>query len=340
MKGVMSMSRRQLVIDAFNNKPVERVPVGFWFHFANSGEFSEGLRNPDIIRKNIEGHKKFVARFKPDFVKLMSDGFFEYPNPVIFNIENPEELLKLKPIGPEHPWIVKQVELVRVLTDSFGDEVLTFYNIFAPATYFKLLFGKNGNKVLADLILQNKDAVRHVLNTIAEDLCTLSQRVISEGKADGIYLSVQNVQDVRITSELYKEVVAPSELLVLESADKLSENNILHICGYEGSRNDLSLYVHYNAKVVNWAVNVEGVSLAEGKKLFGGKAVIGGFDNSPGGILHSGNKEEIEAFTEKLLRESGKTGIILGADCTVPSDIDLIRLDWVRNKAKSISSQL
>jgi len=336
----MNMSRRQLVLDAFNNKPVERIPVGFWFHFADSDEFFDGLRNPDIIRKNIEGHKKFVAEFKPDFVKLMSDGFFEYPNPALKNIKNPEELLELKPVGPEHPWIEKQVELIRTLTDSFGAEVLTFYNIFAPATYFKLLYGKNGNKVLADLILQNSDAVRHALNTVAEDLGTLSRRLITEGKADGIYLSVQNVQDSRITSELYREVIAPSELHVLETAIKYSENNILHICGYEGSRNDLNIYLNYNAKVINWAVNVEGISLAEGKKLFGGKAVIGGFDNRPGGILHKGSREEIEALTEKLIRESGKTGIILGADCTVPSDIDLNRLEWVRSKAKDISSQI
>lgn len=311
----MNMSKRQLVLDAFNNKPVERVPVGFWFHFANDGEFTEGLRNPAIVRKNIDGHKKFFAEFKPDFVKLMSDGFFEYPNPVLRDTENLEKWLELKPVGPDHPWITGQVELVRALTDSFGHEVLTFYNIFAPATYFKLLFGKDGNKVLADLILKNKDAVKHAVNTIAEDLATLSRKVISEGKADGIYLSVQNVQDSRISAELYKEVIAPAELLVLESANKVSENNILHICGYEGSRNDLSLYADYNAKVVNWAVNVEGISLAEGKKLFGGRAVIGGFDNRPGSLLHTGSKEEIEAFTEKLIRDAGTTGIIIGADC-------------------------
>lgn len=205
-----------------------------------------------------------------------------------------------------------------------------------------MLYEKTGNrdKVLADLTMQNKDAVKHALNTIAEDLSTLARRVITEGKADGIYLSVQNVQDSRITPELYNEVIAPSELIVLETANRHSENNILHICGYEGSRNDLNLYVHYNAKVINWAVNVEGISLAEGKKLFGGRAVIGGFDNRPGGVLHSGSKEEIEALTEKLIREAGKTGIILGADCTVPGDIDLKRLDWVRNKAKDLSSQL
>jgi len=98
----------------------------------------------------------------------------------------------------------------------------------------------------------------------------------------------------------------------------------------------LSLYVHYDAKIINWAVNIENVSLEDGKKLFGGKAVIGGFDNRPNGLLYRGSKAEIEAFTEQLILQSGKTGIILGADCTVPNDIDLNRLEWVRNKAATL----
>lgn len=330
------MSKRQLVLDAFHNKLVERVPVGFWFHFAQGDEFTRGLENPAIIRKNIEGHKKFFREFDPDFVKLMSDGFFEYPNPILIHAKSAAELRHLKPIGAEHPWIIGQVELVKALTDSFGSEVLTFYNVFAPATYFKLIFGDDGNKILADFIEEDKDAVRHALNVMAEDLTTLSQKIITDGRADGIYLSVQNVQDIRITPETYKRVVAPSELRVLAGANVVSENNILHICGYEGSRNDLSLYADYDAKVINWAVTIENISLEEGKKLFRGRAVLGGFDNRVSGLLYSGSKAEVEDFTEELIRKSGKTGIIIGADCTVPNDIELERLDWVRNKAASL----
>lgn len=327
------MPKKQLVLDAFHNKPVERIPFGFWFHFAQEHEFTKGLEDPAIIQKNIAGHKKFFKDFNPDFVKLMSDGFFEYPNPILIHAKSAAELKQLKPIGPDHPWIIEQVKLVKELTDAFGSEVLTFYNIFAPATFFKLLFGDDGNKILADFIVEDKEAVTHALNVIAEDLATLSKKVITEGKADGIYLSVQNVQDLRITPEIYKEVVAPGELNVLAVANEVSENNILHICGYEGSRNDISLYVDYDAKVINWAVTIENISLKEGKELFGGKAVIGGFDNRATGLLYSGSKAEIEDFTEQLLNQAGKTGIILGADCTVPGDIEPERLDWARSKA-------
>jgi uroporphyrinogen decarboxylase len=41
-------------------------------------------------------------------------------------------------------------------------------------------------------------------------------------------------------------------------------------------------------------------------------------------------------YTEKLLKEAGKTGVILGADCTVPPDIDLVRFNWVRDAAATL----
>ena len=126
------MSNRQLVLDAINNKPTERIPVGFWFHFAKEEEFTKGLTDASIIRKNIEGHLKFYREFQPDLVKLMSDGFFDYPNQALHNAKKAADLKGLKPAGPDHPWITKQVELVKALTFSFGAEVLTFYNIFAP----------------------------------------------------------------------------------------------------------------------------------------------------------------------------------------------------------------
>jgi uroporphyrinogen decarboxylase len=331
------MSKKQLVLDVFNNKAAERIPVGFWFHFAQGDEFKQGLVNEKVIRTNIDGHNKFVKEFQPDFVKLMSDGFFEYPNPILINVKSASELKQLKPLGADHPWIEGQVKLVKQLTGSFGADLATFYNIFAPATLFKIIFDEKGNKVLADFIIEDKEAVKHALDVIAQDLAALSGRLITEGKADGIYLSVQNVQDDRIIPELYREVIEPSDRKVLAGANQAGQNNILHICGYEGSRNDLSLYTDYDAKAINWAVTVEGVSLSEGKKLFGDKAVIGGFNNTTSGLLYAGSKEEIEAYTEKLIQEAGKTGVILGADCTVPSDIDLNRLRWVRDKAASLS---
>ena len=57
---------------------------------------------------------------------------------------------------------------------------------------------------------------------------------------------------------------------------------------------------------------------------------MGGFENGKEGLLYRGSKEEIQAETKRLIEETGKDGLILGADCTIPSDIVVERIQWVR----------
>lgn len=328
------MSKRELVLNAFNNQEVERVPVGFWFHFAADAFFDS---SEETVKRNIAGHQKYVDEFHPDFLKLMSDGFFGYPNEAIKKIKTAADLDRIEK-EDAGKWIQGQVDLVRELTGRFQKEVASFYNIFAPATYLSLLLESAGNELtVAQLAKENPKGLARVLDLIAKDVALLSRRVIAEGGADGIYLSVRNIDGVG--KEDYLNVIAPSELAVLENANAVSRYNILHICGYEGHRNDLSTYVDYPARIVNWAVTVENVSLSEGKKLFGGKAVIGGFNNTTDGVLYKGSKEEIEAETARLIADAGTTGVILGADCTIPSDTPLEHLSWVREKAKEVSAR-
>lgn len=327
-------NKKQLVLDALNNKPTERVPVGFWFHYTKN-EMLPVSENPEMRKQNLDGHKKFVQEFKPDFVKLMSDGYFFEPKTAKFlhNVKSAKELYELKPVSKDDSWISEQVSLVKELTSSFVNEVLTFYNIFAPATAFKWSV-EGADKKLAQLIKEDKYAVLYALSVIAKNTQAVAEAVISEGKADGIYLSVQTIQDAFVGPDLYAEVISPSELSVLNAAIGAGGKNILHVCGYEGARNNLSVFKNYPANAVNFASVVEGVSLTEAKKIFGGKTIIGGFANTTDGILFSGTKEEIQAETKRILKDSGRTGIILGADCTIPRSTDLQHLEWIREAAE------
>ena len=325
--------KKELVWNAFNNKSTDRVPVGFWFHYTQN-ELLLAYDHPEMREQNLNGHKKFVSEFKPDFVKLMSDGYFFEPvtADLIKNAASASDLKKLKAISSEDKWIRDQVSLVKDLTSTFGNEVLTFYNVFAPATAFKWAAG--GDAKLAAFIKEDKQAVIYALGVIAQNTETLARAVIQEGGADGIYLSVQSIQDKSVSPDLYAEAISPSELSVLTAANAAGGKNILHVCGYEGARNNFSLFKNYPATAINFASAVEGISLSEGKKIFGGKAVIGGFANTRDGILYKGSKEEIQAETKRLISEAGKTGIILGADCTVPKDISFERFEWVREAAR------
>lgn len=326
-------NKRQLVLDAFNNKPTERVPVGFWFHYTKN-ELESVYDFPEMREQNIAGHKKFYETFKPDFVKIMSDGYFFEPKTAAFlrSVKSAKDLYELKPIKADDEWIKNQVSLVKELTSAFGNEVVTVYNVFAPATAFKWSI-EGADKKFASYIKEDKDAVIYALSVISQNTQILAKSVIEEGKADGIYLSVQSIQDASVGPDLYAEVAGAAEISVLTAANSVGGINVLHVCGYEGAKNNLLNFKNYPAKVVNFASVVEGVSLKKGKEIFKGKAVIGGFANTKDGVLYKGTKEEIQAETKRLVSDAGKTGVILGADCTVPRDIELSHLEWVREAA-------
>ena len=74
--------------------------------------------------------------------------------------------------------------------------------------------------------------------------------------------------------------------------------------------------------------------MREGRQFFG-KPVLGGFDNRPSGLLYSGTKESIQTYTQQLIQSTGTSGILLGADCTLPGDIDIQHIRWVVEAAES-----
>jgi uroporphyrinogen decarboxylase len=333
------MTKRDLMTKVFNNEQAERTPVGFWFHFAED-ELLDGFRHEGMFEQNIEGEIKFFKEFQPDFIKIMTDGFFVYPDEHFTNAQSIDDLKKVVSIGKDHPWMDKQVEYAKTLFGVFGKDIFTFYNIFAPPTLFR--FGhydhnKNHNKnqdadkLLSDLILEDARAVSKTFEIVANDCAVLAQRIISEAKIDGIYYSTQDPTDKNINEALRQTIYVNNDMIILNAAAALSRYNILHICGYAGYKNNLTHFVDYPAQIINWASVVEGVPLSTGKKLFNGKPVIGGFGNTKNDILYKGSQSEIEAETARLIKDAGTTGVILGADCTVPRDINLQHLKWVRD---------
>ncbi|PTQ85399.1 uroporphyrinogen decarboxylase [Trichococcus patagoniensis] len=334
-------NRKQLIFDTFDNKETERVPVGFWFHFVFDDAQFRGLEDRSVLDRVMDGHKEFYDAFNPDFVKIMSDGFFGHPSLLEKKIEQADDLYNVKAVGPDHPWITEQVKTVKRIKESFNGEVATFYNIFSPANYIRIAFeawDKEPEK-FPRFFEEAPEALAYAANEIAKDIALLSRKVIEEAGADGIYLSVQNVQSSAATKEAYQSYIAPSELDVLAAANAASDYNILHICGYQHYQNDLSFYQDYEAKAYNWAVHTEKVSLKEGKEFFGNKAVIGGFDNNSGTLLDSGDKADIAQFTADIIQTTGDTGVIIGADCTVDPAIELDRLELVRQTAAGISGK-
>lgn len=316
------MTKRERLLAAIRQQPVDRVPVGFWFHFPEDQREGEAC---------INAHMAYYDRNNPDFMKIMCDGYFTYP--LDFPIEKPSDWRKLQPLTADHPFIREQVERAKAVTSRVhakDPDCCTFYNIFAP--FSSIRFGTSDELVTKHL-KEDPDSVLYALDVIAKTNALLAELCVTEAGCNGVYYCVQGGEVDRMSVEEYRRLITPSDKYVLEHVNKFSPNNILHCCGWAGIKNHLEDWQDYPAACINWAVFIEELELAEGKKFFGGKTVLGGFDNRKTGLLKNGTKEEIQKFTKELLAKSGTIGVMLGADCTLPSDINLDRLLWVTEAA-------
>ena len=326
------------------------VPASFWYHFsAASGVELDAFKNPEIIEGNILGTKKLVETTSPDFVKLMSDGLFHYE----FNYQDADDkrvvYANLSPIADNHPWLIKTADLVRRQKQVIGERA-SFYNVFSPTTLLKWALVKNpdghydkskADEKLADIILTDSENVRQALEVITLDVIKQVKAAVNAG-ANGIYYSTQVIQDTRLGHADFDEFVAATDKQVLKAANQLSDTNILHICGNGGARNAISWFENYPASIVNWSVDTEDISLDEGKEIFPGKIVLGGFGNTAKDVLYRGTQSEIQQFAKRLVQEAGADNLIIGANCTVPRDIDPQHLQWaieaVRKESEGLKS--
>lgn len=328
------MNRRERFQNFIENKPVDRVPVGFWHHFCDYAELDTGLTNPEAFEKNVLGHKRSKEIGEPDVVKIMTDSVMTIPVDVS-KIEKSSDLRSLEPISLHSDYVKKSLELVCRVRDIYGPDVPIFTTGFTPLFPLRRvmtvgdMYHRDESRFLS-YMQEDPESVSCALDILGQRIAEIHKLLVTESGIDGIYVAVNNRSHF-LDDDVYRAYVAPHEKAVLEAANKVSKVNLLHICGYAGMTNNLELYRDYPAPAVNWSVTAEGYTLGQGKKFFGGKAVIGGFEQQ--GVLYTGTKEEVEKRTFELLDEAGQLGVMLGADCTVPGDIDEKRFGWVREAA-------
>ena len=328
------MNRKELIDKFLNNEEVERVPVSFWHHFV-SFHNHYNYNDEKIFNRVLNEQKKFIDEVKPDFIKIMSDGFFGHPSLCIKNIQTISELSEVKAVGESHEWINKQVEYVKEVCEYAGDDVYKYYNVFSPLQYIRLRFEEYDEDFtkFVRLLREDVDVVTRAALEIASDIKILIKRIFAETSIDGIYYSVQAVQDKTINHEFHKKYVESLDLLLLNYINEFTDNILLHICGYAKYTNELNWYKDYPVKAFNWAVFTENISLEEGKKILNDKPVLGGFDNAKGSILYTGSEEELREYIYNILDNAGTKGVGLGADCTISEDIDKSRLELIRKIA-------
>ena len=323
------MTKKERVRRALAGQPVDKVPVSFWRHFAGADSMSQ--------KQVAQEHLKFYQQTDLDFIKIMSDGFTA---PFDLDIKTPSDLRKIRPVGSEHPYVAGILERASYVNDLLGDKVDTWFNIFSPF----MLLRKLGDDQLTFLLKEDRQAVIDALQAVGETLANMVQALLRDCGCTGVFACFQGAEYNRFSTETFNEVVHPSDLMVLEAANAVGNLNFAHFCGWDGNKNDLSRWRDYPACAVNWAIYVDDLTLPEGKSYFGGRPVLGGFDNRQGKLLFAGEKADIQAETRRLIddyrEKTGSTnGLIIGGDCSYLPPFQLERVNWVSETIRKMAEE-
>lgn len=297
------MNKIERVRAALSGTTPDRVPASFWFHFPE--EQAHG-------KEAVQAHLNYFRQADLDFLKIMN----EHPYRVEADIKNPADWRKLKPAPLSSDFYQEQLDEIKMITDELGGQCLTVTTIFNPFSSGNHCSGKQ----VTEHLKTDPDSVNIGLATIAESLAEFASACLEAG-ADGIYFSAQGGEADRFEEQVFLETIKPHDLTVLQAVKDQADFNILHIC-----RDNIRphLYSNYPGDVINWAATSQNnIPLSSGKSLFN-RTILGGMDNR--GVIVDGTYKEIEQRVHTILAEFGTKNLILGADCTLPTGIEIDRI--------------
>ena len=309
------MDKKERVINAIKGEKVDAVPSGFFMHFRHN---------------TVEEHIRFFEETDSDIVKVMNEGKLS-DGTEIFTVD--EYLDYVKAFGWER-YISQEVAFASEVLSAYKGTGFTLSTVHGVAvTAHKLMKGKGRDYKdnLARLVgfyREEPEKTLSALRLIAEKLSLLAFR-FKEAGVDGTYYAAFGAEEGYFTDEEFSSVIMPLDREVLASGGYA----FLHICR---PASVLTRYKSYKdfVDVFNWSVNGSGVSLEEGRKLFG-KTILGGLPNQTGPLV-AGPEEDIAAQVRALVSSSGSTGFILGADCTIPTGTDTGRIRKAVEAARTV----
>jgi uroporphyrinogen decarboxylase len=298
------MNKVERVRAALAGAEVDRVPASFWFHFPRDKARGEA---------SVKAHLDYYRASGIDFLKIMN----EHPYQANINLKTPADWRQVRPAPLSSSFYQGQLDEIKRIVDALQGECLTVTTIFGPFS--------SGNHAANNLVTEHLKTdpapVSQGLAAIAESLAEFAVACVEAG-ASGIYYSAQGGEADRFTEEAFLRYIKPHDLTVLNAVKDDGEFHLLHICK---DHIRLPLYADYPGHAVNWAATKNNLNLKEGQALFK-RPVVGGMGDR--GIIVDGSPEAIQGAVQKVIADFGARGLIVGADCTLPTDIavDNIRL--------------
>jgi len=319
------MNKIERVRAALRGAEVDRVPAGFWFHFPPEFRGGEAM---------ARRHVAYYHQADPDIMKVMNDT--GYAPLTSLRVTRPSDWAALRPTPLSDPLFRSHIAGLKAIVREIGSEVLIMTTAFNPFNQAVAILRNSVSTPAADseaarrLFVEQArtepEPLLRALEIMAEDLAQFYTACIREAGISGIYFSAQGGERDLMTDAEHAQFVAPFDMHILNALQGVAEFVVGHFCGKEIN---LQRFVDYPVQVVNWAHQSGNLSLGEGRMLLHGVTILGGLDER--GPLVYGPREALKREVDYVLREMGRRGLILGAGCTVPNDVDVDNLVYARS---------
>ena len=278
------------------------VPAAFFIHFPQDCQRGQAA---------IDKHLAYFHQTGMDFVKIQ----YELTFPHLPEIQSPEDWSKMPHYG--QAFFQEQVDIVAGLVKAVQGEAMVIQTLYSP---FMSAGHTTSDATITEHIKIAPDKVKKGLEIITESTLWFVRECIKAG-VDGFYASTQGGESHRFADPtLFADTVKPYDLVVMEEINQACSFNILHVCDYHGGYDDLTPFLDYPGDVVNCSLKVgaETLTPSDVAQMFD-RPYMGGIDRR--GIIATGGQDEIKAMVQGILQDAPDR-FILGADCTLPGDID------------------
>lgn len=297
------MNKRDTVLGVLHDsRPPAYIPAGFFIHFDPTCHFGQSA---------IHKHLEFFRYTGMDFVKVQYENTF----PRRPEIVQATDWAQMPLYGRD--FYAAQLHVIEGLVQAAGKDAPVIVTVYSP---FMCAGHTVGSDLLNRQMVENPDAVKRGVEIITESLLIFVKGCIELG-VDGFYASTQGYEGYRFADAgPFLQCVKPYDLALMQAMDDACHFNILHICDYHGGYDDWQPFVEYPGHLVNCSPHLGGETrtMQEIADFFG-RPYMGGVERK--GVIAAGTPANVEKMVSELLAQA-PARYFLGADCTLPSDVN------------------
>ena len=292
-------TNKREIMQQFLNGTLDKsyVPSAFFMHFGKDAKIGEHA---------INAHLRYFLSTGMDFVKIQVEQGYGR-----IKIEKAEDWDKIRPLPND--FFAPTLNVVKGIYDIAGTDAMVLPTVYSP---FQMLIQTVGAKTVVAYADKEPERIKQALEYFTDALIGYVKACKQIG-VDGFYTPTQGgEQKFYEVPGFFDTFVKPYDLKVMKECNTDTKLNILHICDYEGSYDDLTRFTSYPGQIVNAPIDVNGkpFSLKDCERLFK-RPVMGGLYRK--GTILEGSKEQVAKEVKTLKHDLAGKRFILGADCTV-----------------------